>query len=307
MNYRRFRQVLMYGWQDANVISQEINNIKSRFAVFHDILYCFIKYNVWSNQYKKEKLYLLTSDQKKEICLKYQEKNTKRDHWVKEFFDNYKFLNKWSSFKYETSPNLQAKRRTAYKKQYGLGENCFVGYDVIFHKHHYVDSKIETGVNCGFSEHVDVDFTGGLKLGNKVWLSEGVKVFTHNHVVDFSANDETKGCIKTPLCIHDRVWVGSRAIIMPGVSEIGRGALISSCSYVRNKVPPYAIVMGNPAKIIGFRFPPEEIVKFEEENFPPDQRIPVEVLQKNYEKYYKSQWKEVNNWVKSLSFSSNNK
>ena len=301
MDFRRIKQVCEYGWKDALVLSQEDGAQKGRLSIFLDILYCFFKYNVWSNQYKKEKLHLVSSEQKKEICLKYQEKNTKRDRWVKEFFDNYKFLNKWSSFKYEQSASLQAKRRAAYKKQYDLGENCFVGYDVIFHKHHYVDAKIETGKNCGFSEHVDVDFTGGLQLGDKVWISEGAKVFTHNHVVDFTGKDESKGCLKTPLVLHDRVWIGSRAVIMPGVSEIGRGALISACSYVRSKVPPYAIVMGNPAKIIGFRFSPEEIVKFEEENYPADQRIPIEILQRNYEKYYKIQWKEINHWVKSLS------
>ena len=303
MDFRRLKQVFKYGWQDAKTIGGEPDVNKSRVVVICDILHCYLKYNVWSNQYKKEKLYSLSGEQRETICLKYQEKNTKRDKWVKEFFDNYKFLNKWSSFKYERSADLQEKRRNAYKKQYGLGENCFVGYDVLFHRHHYVDSSIVTGSNCGFSEHVDIDYTGGLQLGFKVWFSEGAKVFTHNHVVDFSGKDESKGCIKTPLVIHDRVWIGSRAVIMPGVSEIGRGALISSCSYVRSKIPPYAIVMGNPAKIIGFRFPPEEIVKFEEENYPADQRIPLATLQKNYEKYYKSQWKEINFWVKSMSLS----
>lgn len=302
MNFRRIKQVCEYGWKDAQTLSKEEEAKKGKIAIFLDILYCFFKYNVWSNQYKKEKLHLISGEQKKEICLKYQEKNNFRDKWVKEFFDNYKFLNKWSSFKYEQSADLQAKRRAAYKKKYGLGENCFVGYDVKFHKHHYVDSKISTGANCGFSEHVDIDFTGGLQMGDKVWFSEGAKVFTHNHVVDFSGKNEDKGSIKTPLIIDDRVWIGARAVIMPGVSKIGRGALISTGSYVRSKVPPYAIVMGYPAKIIGFRFQPEEIVKFEEENYPVDQRIPIEILRKNYEKYYKSQWKEINNWVKSMSY-----
>lgn len=302
MDFRRIKQVCEYGWKDAQTLSQETGATKGRMSIFLDILRCFFKYNVWSNQYKKEKLHLLSGEQKKEICLKYQEKNNFRDQWVKEFFDNYKFLNKWSSFKYERSADLQAKRRAAYKKHYGLGDNCFVGYDVLFHKHHYVDARIVTGNNCGFSEHVDIDYTGGLEMEEGAWISEGAKIFTHNHKVDFSGRGtEDKGCIKTPLIIHDRAWIGGRAIIMPGVSEIGRGALVSSCSYVRSKVPPYAIVMGNPAKIIGFRFPPEEIVKFEEENYPAEQRIPLEVLTKNYEKYYHSQWREINSWVKSLS------
>lgn len=213
----------------------------------------------------------------------YQEKNNKRDQWVKAFFDNYKFLNKWSSFKYEQSPDLQAKRRAAYKNQYGLGDNCFVGYDVIFHKHHYVDAKIETCKDCLFAEHVNIDYTGGLTLGYRVGISEGAKIFTHNHVIDFTGVNEDKGCVKTPLIIHDKAWVGARAMIMPGVKEIGRGAVLSADSCVRKKVPLYAIVMGNPAKIVGFRMPLEDILEYEKANYEEKDRILSDILFKNYE------------------------
>lgn len=296
MNFRRIRQVCGYGWKDAQTLSQEDGVQKGKVVIFLDILYCFFKYNVWSNQYKKEKLHLVSGEQKKEICLKYQEKNTNRDRWVKDFFDNYKFLNKWSSFKYEQNADLQAKRRAAYKKQYGLGENCFVGYDVILHKHHYVDAKIETGKNCLIAEHTNIDYTGGLLIGDKVSISEGVKILTHNHVVDFSGTDESKGCYKTPLVIGDRVWIGTRCTILPGVKEIGRGALISADTCINKKVPPYAIIMGNPAKIVGFRMRPDRIVIFEESIYPKEERIPIEILKDNYEKYYRCRWKEIKNW-----------
>ena len=293
MDIRRIKQVWKYGWQDAGDIVRTDAKGKSRLSVFCDILYCYFKFNVWSNQYKKEKLYSLTGDARKEICLKYQEKNTHRDRWVKEFFDNYKFLYKWSSFKYETSAALQAKRRAAYKKQYGLGDNCFIGYDVILHRHHYVDSNIVTGRDCLLAEHVNIDYTGGLTLGYKVGISEGAKIFTHNHVVDFSGVNEDKGCIKTPLIIHDRAWIGARVTVMPGVKEIGRGAVISADSCIRKKVPPYAIVMGNPAKIVGFRLTPKEILEREMELYPENERIPLEILSKNYERYYLNKKQEI--------------
>ncbi len=295
MDFRRIKQVFQFGWKDTAVISQEEGVGKSRWSIFCDMLHCYFKYNVWTNQYKKEKLYNLSEEARKEICLKYQEKNTKRDKWVKEFFDNYKFLNKWSSFKYERSASLQAKRRAAYKKQYGLGDNCFVGYDVIFHRHHYVDAKIETGKDCLFAEHVNIDYTGGLKLGYKVGISEGAKIFTHNHVVDFSGVNEDKGCVQTPLVIQDRAWVGARVMIMPGVKEIGRGAVLSADSCVRKKVPPYAIVMGNPAKIVGFRLTPKEIIEREKELYLEEERYPIEVLTNNYQKYFLDRKSEIKN------------
>lgn len=298
MNFRRIKQVCEYGWKDADALSKEEGSSKGKWSIFCDILCCFFKYNVWSNQYKKEKLHLVSGEQKKEICLKYQEKNKFRDQWVKDFFDNYKFLNKWSSFKYERSARLQAKRRAAYKKQYGLGENCFVGYGVILHKHHYVNSKIVTGKNCLIAEGTNIDYTGTLTLGHKVSISEGVKILTHNHVTDFSGVNEDKGCILTPLVIQDRVWIGTRAIIMPGVKEIGRGAMISSYAYVHTKVPPYAIVMGNPAKVVGFRFTPEEAIEFEKNNYSEENRLSEEVIINNYNKYFRSRWKELKEYAR---------
>ncbi|CAH0533702.1 Chloramphenicol acetyltransferase [Vibrio stylophorae] len=58
---------------------------------------------------------------------------------------------------------------------------------------------------------------------------------------------------------HD-VWIGSEAMIMPGV-QIGDGAVIASRAVVTKDVPPYHMVGGNPAKVIRPRFAPEQIEK----------------------------------------------
>ena len=59
--------------------------------------------------------------------------------------------------------------------------------------------------------------------------------------------------------IGNDVWIGSRCIVMDGVS-IGDGAIVAAGSVVTKDVPPYAIVGGAPAKLIRFRFP-ENMVK----------------------------------------------
>lgn len=292
MNLRRLKQVIQYGWRDSAVISKYEGVNRGRWGVFCDILHCFFKYNVWSNQYKKENLYALCSEEREQVCLRYQEQNTKRDDWVKEFFDNYKFLNKWSSFKYEKSPDLQAKRQAAYKQRYGLGDNCFIGYHVFFHKHHYFDAVISTGKNCLIAEDTNIDYTGGLTLGDKVSISEGVKILTHNHELEYSQNDPSKGCILTPLIIEDSVWIGARATVLPGVGKIGRYASIGAASVVRHPIPPYAIVVGNPAKIVGFQYTPEEVAEFERNKYPERERTNIEKYCKLYEKYFISRLSE---------------
>ena len=58
---------------------------------------------------------------------------------------------------------------------------------------------------------------------------------------------------KTPLDIEGDVWIGSRSIILPGCKRIGHGSIVGAGSVVTRDVPDYAIMGGNPAKIIKFR------------------------------------------------------
>lgn len=62
--------------------------------------------------------------------------------------------------------------------------------------------------------------------------------------------------------IGNDVWIGYDCLIMPGVN-IGNGAIISSRSVVVSDVPPYAVVGGNPAKVIKQRFAPETVAVLE--------------------------------------------
>jgi phosphonate metabolism protein (transferase hexapeptide repeat family) len=60
---------------------------------------------------------------------------------------------------------------------------------------------------------------------------------------------------------HD-VWIGHGAIVLPG-RRIGTGAAVAAGAVVTHDVPPFAIVVGTPAKILRFRFPPEIIAALE--------------------------------------------
>ncbi|TJX23643.1 MAG: CatB-related O-acetyltransferase [Mesorhizobium sp.] len=60
------------------------------------------------------------------------------------------------------------------------------------------------------------------------------------------------------MVVGNDVWIGSRAIILSGV-KIGHGAVIAAGSIVTKDVEPYALVGGNPAKLIKRRFPDETV------------------------------------------------
>lgn len=57
-----------------------------------------------------------------------------------------------------------------------------------------------------------------------------------------------------PVLIEENVWVGFEAIILPGVT-VGRGAVVGCKAVVTESIPPYAVVVGNPARIIRFLSP----------------------------------------------------
>jgi acetyltransferase-like isoleucine patch superfamily enzyme len=65
-----------------------------------------------------------------------------------------------------------------------------------------------------------------------------------------------------PVIVEDNVWVGFDAVILPGVT-IGKGAIIGCKTVITEEVPPYAVMAGNPARIIRFLSPndTEEIKK----------------------------------------------
>jgi maltose O-acetyltransferase len=105
------------------------------------------------------------------------------------------------------------------------------------------------GVNCRI---------GKTKIGKFVMMAPDIVILSQNHLFDDIKTPMMLQGFEThrPVIIEDDVWIGTRAIILPG-RRIGKGAIIGAGSVVTKDVPPYAIVGGNPAKILRFRIKPE--------------------------------------------------
>lgn len=93
-----------------------------------------------------------------------------------------------------------------------------------------------------------LDVRGGISIGNNVSISPEVAILTMAHGVD----DPRFRSIVKPVRIEDHAWIGTRAIILPGVT-VGKGAVIAAGAVVSRNVAAGTIVGGVPARPIGRR------------------------------------------------------
>jgi len=94
-----------------------------------------------------------------------------------------------------------------------------------------------------------------VKIGNYLMMGEDVLFLGGGHKydrIDIPMGLQG-GMEKSFLEIEDDVWIGARVIVLPGCRHIGKGVIIGAGSVVTKDIPDYAIVGGNPARVIRFR------------------------------------------------------
>ncbi len=119
-------------------------------------------------------------------------------------------------------------------------------------------------------------------------VSSGTVILSHEHV--FSNKKYTT-------IIERGAYIGVGCTILPG-AVVGRESIIGACSVIRRKIPPYAFVTGNPAKVVGFKMKPDEIFEYEKECYQENERIPLEKLEKDYAKYFLNRLDEIKEFTK---------
>jgi virginiamycin A acetyltransferase len=153
-------------------------------------------------------------------------------------------------------------------KKIEKGECFSITLRDIFRYYHKVDIGMYTHGGCFREWAVDPETT----IGRYCSIAAGVRILTENHPMDFQSthgfffNPRFKYSAnnlvwRKPLTIGNDVWIGYNAIIMPNVSYVGDGAVIAAGAVVNKDVPPYAVVVGNPARAVRFRFSSQTIAK----------------------------------------------
>lgn len=123
------------------------------------------------------------------------------------------------------------------------------------HINNSMESSIIIGEKTYIGELNNIRAGGGsIKIGNKCLISQHVTIVCSNHGIN-----KNNLIINQPwdqkdnfVIISDDCWIGANSVILPGV-KIGKGAVIAAGSVVTKNVPEYAIVCGNPARILKYR------------------------------------------------------
>ncbi len=110
------------------------------------------------------------------------------------------------------------------------GRRIAIGHDTVINRNSYLDGR------------------GGLSIGSCVAVSPEAYIISLDHDPD----SETFEAFPAPVVIEDFVWIGARAMILPGV-KLGKGCVVGAGAVVTKQVDEFAIVAGVPAKVIGRR------------------------------------------------------
>ena len=129
-----------------------------------------------------------------------------------------------------------------------IGAGVYVGHDAILKGYHagalHIGDGTWIGQQCFFHA------AGDLRIGKNVGVGPGVKIITSMHREAGRATPILHAPLAfAPVTIEDDADLGVGAIVLPGVI-IGRGAQVGAGALVTRDVPAYAVVAGNPARIL---------------------------------------------------------
>jgi maltose O-acetyltransferase len=152
---------------------------------------------------------------------------------------------------------VYAVRHAWYRRVLGMriGEGSALLMDLYLYvrgRARHPESTGRRGITIGRGTVVNqqccLDGRGGLAIGDHVDIAPGVWILTDSHDMNDPLFRETLA----PVSIGNHAWIGSRALILPGV-KVGEGAVVAAGAVVTRDVEPYSVVAGVPARPIGTR------------------------------------------------------
>ncbi|WP_194898845.1 sugar O-acetyltransferase [Catenulispora pinisilvae] len=144
-----------------------------------------------------------------------------------------------------TAPSEPDKRRALLEAIFGsVGERTVLlpPFAAGFGSKVHIGDDFFGNVNLTFVDDVEI------RIGDGVMIAPSVTLTTTGHPVH-PARRADFGRFSEPIVIEDKVWIGSNAVILPGV-RIGHGSVIGAGSVVSRDVPPMVVAVGTPARVL---------------------------------------------------------
>jgi acetyltransferase-like isoleucine patch superfamily enzyme len=110
--------------------------------------------------------------------------------------------------------------------------------------------RVEIGDAVSFAAYVHIWGSGGVQIGDRVMIGSHAAISSVTH--DYRSREMRETVVLKPVIVGADVWIGSHAVIMPGLT-IGQGAVIGSGCVVTHDVDAWAIVVGMPGREVGRR------------------------------------------------------
>ena len=149
----------------------------------------------------------------------------------------------WSLFT-EWMPYFVCRKwRVFLLRVFGMKDNGHVGF--------YPSAKVWAPWNLELGSYVAIDDAVNLYSADKIKICTMVAISREAFICTASHDivKPNRPLVTAPITICDGVWIGARAIVLPGVT-IGEGAVVAAGAVVTKDVEPWTVVGGNPAKFI---------------------------------------------------------
>lgn len=111
---------------------------------------------------------------------------------------------------------------------------------------------LSLGHNVHIGSNALISAIGGVSIGDNTHISRNLTVYSSNHNYESDVLPYDNINIRKPVVIGKNVWIGADVKIIPGIT-IGHGAVIGMGVVVSKNVPPLAVVVGQPFRIIKYR------------------------------------------------------
>ena len=141
------------------------------------------------------------------------------------------------------------KLRLAPDARFQTGAACVLDYDTTIE----CSGQLTIGERVIFGHHCTIGCKERIEIGDDCLLAEMVSIRDHDH--NFERLDvpiRTQGAICAPVVIGRDVWLGAKVTVLKGVT-IGDGAIIGANAVVTRDIPPRAIAVGVPARVVRMR------------------------------------------------------